>query len=907
MIKEIFLSLITGIIVTLFLAQYDSWVHEQIGLLFKQAFENSLDCSISFDVARVRFFKPALELEHVSVYPQKEHADWSWQCTRYRTGFSWWHLLRYATIDMWVAVDELQAKSHIRNNVPAIMEHIQELMEGPDFFMPTFLKSLTLSKACLFIADGDLDACVRWNSESKKINDRFRTHFYVTDGHFTAAGRSCVTNLRGNCALDAMEGAAGSQYKLQIDTCGTAPQLQDGGTCFFSGVWSGDHGRFAVRNSEQSLVIDPIIITEKEKRLWLEATAHVPFSYLRHFVGGRLTEIPVTGSCLMHVQGTWEEPAWFDGYIALEDIRYEHIQSIFAGKLSFHKRGKRWTGDLDMRIPSVAEFHGSWRWHEQTGDGSATITNGASVLLPCVSYWHVDPYDFLLRMKIESDGKVSGTYHCTITNSLLKSALHASGDVGIQVPHIYSSGKLHANTYELEADMYTVPYIKRLLYSNEQGAQLINVQRVPSDVPILESTVQVAFIRSLLYQWLQYDVQGEGNVQMRTTFGDEKIAAKLHLDDGTIRLPQTYNFIDGFKAELLWDMQQYKMVMRNMSCSLHTGRVWSERAVAWFEKTGRLAALHLPLLFDRCLLNIKQDLFTMLSGTVLLSKQYESAPLLQGRLILDRSQLKENLFSPAVQKQLARYTGDVFDISMPDILCDVSLETKDPVRVDTDFLQANAQVNLLVKNSIAKPEISGSITVNSGILKFPYKPLNITKGTISFVPDEPYNPLVELTAKNKIKKYGVVLHVTGSLLNHSVILESTPSLTEEQVVALLLVGSEEDSLNMIMPALIVQNMKNLIFSSDQTAVLERYFKPWIKPFTIHLVPSFSDQTGRGGLRGSIEIDVNDRWRALIQKNFSLTEDTRFELEYRLSDDVTLRGIRDERRDIAVEAEMKWKL
>ena len=38
---------------------------------------------------------------------------------------------------------------------------------------------------------------------------------------------------------------------------------------------------------------------------------------------------------------------------------------------------------------------------------------------------------------------------------------------------------------------------------------------------------------------------------------------------------------------------------------------------------------------------------------------------------------------------------------------------------------------------------------------------------------------------------------------------------------------------------------------------------------------------------------------MIQKNFSLTEDTKFELEFLLSDDITL-------RDIGGEVEMRWK-
>jgi len=191
-------------------------------------------------------------------------------------------------------------------------------------------------------------------------------------------------------------------------------------------------------------------------------------------------------------------------------------------------------------------------------------------------------------------------------------------------------------------------------------------------------------------------------------------------------------------------------------------------------------------------------------------------------------------------------------------------------------------------------------------LLFPYKPLHINKGSVTFLSEQPLNPVVELIAKNNIKQHNVALHVTGSLHDHLVLLESTPPLTEEQIVGLLLAGSHEEALSSVIPALLVQNIANLIFSSHQSRVLERYFKPWMKHINVQLVPRLSEQSGRGGLRGAIEIDVNERWRALIEKNFSLTEDTRFELEYILSDDVRLRVIRDERCDVGGEVEMKWK-
>jgi hypothetical protein len=75
---------------------------------------------------------------------------------------------------------------------------------------------------------------------------------------------------------------------------------------------------------------------------------------------------------------------------------------------------------------------------------------------------------------------------------------------------------------------------------------------------------------------------------------------------------------------------------------------------------------------------------------------------------------------------------------------------------------------------------------------------------------------------------------------------------------------------------------------------------------VRIVPSFTDETGRGGLRAAIEIDVNDQLSAVIEKNFSLSEDVKFEIDYALSDDISLKGIQDERGDFGGEMEVKWK-
>jgi hypothetical protein len=76
---------------------------------------------------------------------------------------------------------------------------------------------------------------------------------------------------------------------------------------------------------------------------------------------------------------------------------------------------------------------------------------------------------------------------------------------------------------------------------------------------------------------------------------------------------------------------------------------------------------------------------------------------------------------------------------------------------------------------------------------------------------------------------------------------------------------------------------------------------------VRIVPRFSDQTSRGGLRAALAIDVNEQLSALIQQNFSLSEDVLIEVAYKPTDELTIRGMRDERGDFGgeVEARFAW--
>lgn len=315
-----------------------------------------------------------------------------------------------------------------------------------------------------------------------------------------------------------------------------------------------------------------------------------------------------------------------------------------------------------------------------------------------------------------------------------------------------------------------------------------------------------------------------------------------------------------------------------------------------------------PYYVRRFFLNLEKEVFAEFSGNVLFEKRALQNLMCRGAITIDHGQCKKNIFSAVSQRDVAIKLINPFSSYYSGIGCNLFVKTKKPLVIQTSFLHTNAHIELMIKENIENPLITGNIHLSSGMLAFPYKPLYITKGTIYFMPHQLEDPALELIAKGKVKKYHVTLHANGSLQRPHISLESTPPLTEEQIITLLLAGSEEGSVALVMPTLIMQNLENLIFGPEQPhSKLEGYFKNLLGPLKhIRIVPSFFDQTGRGGLRGAFEIDVSDRLHALIEKNFSLSEDTRYEVEYLLSDDVTIRGIKDQRDDVGGEVEMRWK-
>lgn len=899
MIKKFFLGVFLGCATIVILAPYDSWIKEQAGDLFMSIFADTFQCKVEGQLESFSLIPARLTMKDFTLQSHQENQPWQWKAQRYSTGFSWLYLFFGGAIDMWVCIEGLHAQSGMDADKPAIMPHLQDLLKGPDLSIPLVLKEVEIKDA-RFVLDTGFKQEVQWRGNSRKIGNSFRSQFYLLNGEINdAQSHTVAKNISGTIAIDARQKDQAQDVAIRLDGRLELPDLGAYPTCFVTGHWRNGNGRFQLQSIDQSLRVFPLKLFEREDGFHIDASATIPLSYLTTVAA---KNVGVSGSCTVQLNGSLHPQGNGVLHFISEDLAHPVLGGKSFARGSLYKKGENVHGVGQLKAFG-AEWHHTLSWNGATQQGTAQMVNQTPLV-----------HDFLMWLIPSKKSKISMAYDGAthkITSALSCSMLHKikETNVDLSLDGMFDAGESMINgtidTYQFSA-----------ISKNDDGkrtAQAVvlcpqgkKMAHCSGSVQNATFEIELAFIRALAHSLFQIDMQAEGAITGTAQLKNNHLYGALSMKDATIRLPQTLNFVEQCSADFSIDLAQKTLILSHLLCGMHSGTISSPHAVLMLGDMGDIRFMHMPLLIDHCLFSLKHDLFAMISGALQLHKQPAQDFNLTGHIVLDRSQLKENLFSGAMQRKLLASSDVARQMPALPIECDIIVETKEPIRVDTNFLQANAQVALHVQDRLSQPRLSGTVVVPSGSILFPYKPLHITKAEITFLPDQPLNPIIEISAKNKIKNHQVALHVTGSLNDHMILLDATPPLTEEQIVSLLVAGAHNESLQAVIPTLLMHNITNFIFSSHKSNFYERHIKPWMKQINVQLMPNFTEQSGRGGLRGALEITVNDRWRALIEKNFSLTEDTRFELEYMLSDEVTFRAIRDERSDIGAEVEMKWK-
>jgi len=403
-------------------------------------------------------------------------------------------------------------------------------------------------------------------------------------------------------------------------------------------------------------------------------------------------------------------------------------------------------------------------------------------------------------------------------------------------------------------------------------------------------------------------VSGEGTVLVEGRLGLDCIDVRLKLEDASVRVPYIYNVIEQASASLQFFLKKRLLRMEDVRIKLHKGVLDSSRIVVQLDTDNHISFLYAPIRWHDCFMSWDKNLFVCCSGAGFVGYTPTEGALVSGFVMIDRSHIGSNIFASEFQRQLTAVSSRPFTDS-PKVRLQVHGTTRRPLQVKTSFLEASGHADLHVEGPSSNLMVHGKIDEVQGSFLFPYKPLFIRNATLEMLPHQGAgDSTVEVVAENAIKGYHIEMRISGSANAPKISFSSTPQLSEEQIIGLLWGGSEEGSLYVAMSASIMQSLEKLIVGpSENSSHLMTSLKNFFKPLgSVRFVPSFTDQSARGGLRGSLAVEVNDRLRGTIKQNFDLPQDVMLEVEYALSDDARIRGFKDERGDLGAEFETSWK-
>jgi autotransporter translocation and assembly factor TamB len=112
---------------------------------------------------------------------------------------------------------------------------------------------------------------------------------------------------------------------------------------------------------------------------------------------------------------------------------------------------------------------------------------------------------------------------------------------------------------------------------------------------------------------------------------------------------------------------------------------------------------------------------------------------------------------------------------------DVAIKTKDPVLIRGNLATGGATGDLKLTGTGVHPQLQGVVQMQNVEATLPFSRLEISRGFLTFTPDDSMNPRIDLQGTSVIRDYTVRVYVYGTLLSPDAIFTSEPPLAQEKL------------------------------------------------------------------------------------------------------------------------------
>lgn len=119
---------------------------------------------------------------------------------------------------------------------------------------------------------------------------------------------------------------------------------------------------------------------------------------------------------------------------------------------------------------------------------------------------------------------------------------------------------------------------------------------------------------------------------------------------------------------------------------------------------------------------------------------------------------------------------------------------RDGVRLVTDLVRADCDLDLRLRGSGSAPELAGRVTMRKGVVFLPFSTLRLSTGELLFPEGDPFHPRLNAVATAQVRRWTIALQVDGPLSDPQV-RAGGDGLDERDALLLLTTGSTSAELS----------------------------------------------------------------------------------------------------------------
>lgn len=445
------------------------------------------------------------------------------------------------------------------------------------------------------------------------------------------------------------------------------------------------------------------------------------------------------------------------------------------------------------------------------------------------------------RPVIPSSGKVSATFQSqdldlkrlfdelgikAMTSGFMNARLDAGGTIAdlnarldIQVRDIRTEywPKMEPATFELsaQATQDRLTFSGKLQQARIQPGEITGsmpldipkiarARKVPDDTPITAKAriprSSVNFVRQFVPDLQQLDGDLGLDVDVSGTFGHPVLSGA---GDMTVNVAR-------FTNATLPTLRGFNVRFTFTDNALTLDRFGGDLAGGPFNMSGRVTfakltepILDLQMRAQSVLVARNDTLTARADGNVKVTGPFAAATV-SGNVALTNSRILKNIDlipiglpgRPAPQPPAER--PEFFSLPGPpfrDWKFDVAIKTKDPVLIRGNLATGEATTDLKLTGTGLKPGLQGVVHMEGVEATLPFSRLDVSRGSLTFNPNDSTNPTIDLQGTSVIRDYTVRVYVYGTLLSPQAIFTSEPPLPQEEIISLIATGASRKELS----------------------------------------------------------------------------------------------------------------